>query len=249
MGELTAIGFVPGRSFLHRLDPRTKQALLMILSAVSMGGAFSFVSLLSVILFGCFHAAGVSLVRLVREIRYFLIFLIFVFAVRTFRFESGWIFVFDSDLAGEALMICWRLLLVVLMGLLVMVSTRTAHIRAALIWFLRPIPFIHEKMAATMVGLIVRFLPQILFQAADISDAQCARCIERRRNPLVRLKCFAIALFRRTFLSADELVVAMQARCYNENRTLPDFSFSRRDVIAVVSAFLISLASFLPWLQ
>ena len=38
MGELTAIGFRPGRSLLHRLDPRTKQALLMGLSVASLWG-------------------------------------------------------------------------------------------------------------------------------------------------------------------------------------------------------------------
>ena len=131
-----------------------------------------------------------------------------------------------ADAAGEALIVCWRLLLVVFMGVLLMATTRTADIRAALVWYLKPIPFVNEKMAATMVGLVVRFLPVILFQAGEIADAQRARGIERRKNPLIRLMRFTIPLFRRVFLSADELVAAMQARCYNEHRTLPDLSFS-----------------------
>jgi hypothetical protein len=34
------------------------------------------------------------------------------------------------------------------------------------------------------------------------------------------------------FLSADELAAAMQARCYNEHRTLPELAFTRRDGMA-----------------
>jgi energy-coupling factor transporter transmembrane protein EcfT len=70
------------------------------------------------------------------------------------------------EIRPSALIVCWRLLLVVSMGVLLMATTRTADIRAALVWYLKPIPVVDEKMAATMVGLVVRFLPVILFQAS-----------------------------------------------------------------------------------
>jgi len=57
---------------------------------------------------------------------------------------------------------------------------------------------------------------------------------------------FTIPLFRRVFLSADELAAAMQARCYSEHRTLPDLSFSWRDGMAVGIGILISLTVLLP---
>lgn len=241
MGELTAIGYKPGHSPLHRLDPRTKQALLFGLSMMSLGGNLAFLILLTAMMMYFFHAAGLRISRLMREIRYFLFFLIFVFGVRTVTFTDSPIPTFSADLTGEALIVCWRLLLVVFMGLLLMATTRTADIRAALVWYLKPIPIVDEKMAATMVGLVVRFLPVILFQAADISDAQRARGIERRKNPLVRLMKFTIPLFRRVFLSADELAAAMQARCYSEQRTLPDLSFTWRDGVALGGGILTSL--------
>ncbi|WP_319526142.1 energy-coupling factor transporter transmembrane component T [uncultured Desulfosarcina sp.] len=245
MGEIAAIGFTPGRSLLHRLDPRTKQILLMGLGAISPWADFFFLSILSTALLYCFAIARVPFGRLVREIRYFLFFLAILFCLRTISFHS-WMPVFAVDQAAEALKICWRLLLVVLMGLLVMATTRTAHIRAALVWFLKPVPLIDEKMAATMVGLVVRFLPQILFQAAEISDAQRARCADRCKNPLIRLKRFGIPLFRRVFSCADELVAAMQVRCYSENRTLPELCFTSTDLLAMVAAGLISLTALIP---
>lgn len=246
MGELTAIGFTPGHSPLHRLDPRTKQAMLLGLSMICLGANLAYlVSLTSVMLF-LLHAAGLQIHRLLREIRYFLLFLCFVFAVRVIAFTDGWNLTFSVAESVEAMLVCWRLLLVVLMGVLLMATTRVAHIRAALVWFLKPVPLVDEKTAATMVGLVVRFLPVILLQAADISDAQRARGIERRKNPLIRLMRFTIPLFRRVFLSADDLAAAMQARCYNEQRTLPDLSFTRRDAMAVGGGVLIALTLLIP---
>ena len=97
-----------------------------------------------------------------------------------------------------------------------------------------------------MLGLVVRFLPVILFQASEIADAQRARGIERRKNPLIRLMKFTVPLFRRVFLSADELTAAMQARCYSEQRTLPDLAFAWRDGMAVGTGMLIAATVFLP---
>jgi energy-coupling factor transporter transmembrane protein EcfT len=224
MGELTAIGFRPGQSLLHRLDPRTKQALLMGLSVTSLWGNLTFLALFTAVMMVSFSAAGLRIRRLVGEIRYFLFFLCVVFGVRTITFTGGWPPTFSPEIAGEALIVCWRLLLVVFMGVLLMATTRSADIRAALVWYLRPIPLVNEKMA----------------------DAQRARGIERRKNPLIRLMRFTIPLFRRVFLSADELALAMQARCYSEFRTLPDLRFTWRDGAAMVAGILITLTILLP---
>ncbi len=246
MGQLTAIGFTPGHSLPHSLDPRTKQLLLMGLSAASLGGGPIFLATLTGVLGVCFALAGLRIGRLMSEIRYFLLFLLFVFGVRTLAFDSGWTPTISAGSVNTALLVCWRLLLVVLMGVLLMATTRTAHIRAALVWFLKPIPLINEKTAATMVGLVVRFIPVILFQALEISDAQRARCVQQRKNPLRRLTRFTTALLRRVFSSADELAVAMQARCYHEDRTLPDLFFSRRDGLAGLAGLLLTVSAFLP---
>jgi energy-coupling factor transporter transmembrane protein EcfT len=57
---------------------------------------------------------------------------------------------------------------------------------------------------------------------------------------------FTIPLFRRVFLSADELAAAMQARCYSEQRTLPELSFAWRDGLAIGVGILISSTVLLP---
>lgn len=243
MGELTTIGFKPGTSPLHRLDPRTKQLVLMILSVASLRGEIPFLAVTSIVVVLLSHLAHLRLRRLLLEIRYFLFFLIFIFIIRAVSFSDQLLPVIAINEVQEALTICWRLLLVVFMSVLLMSTTRTAEIRASLIWGMRPLPFVNERMIATMVGLVVRFLPLILFQANEIGDAMRARGIERRKNPLVRLTRFTITLFRRVFLRADELVDTMQARCYSEHRTSPELSFSKNDTIALGIGILLLLCT------
>ncbi len=246
MAELTSIGFRTGTSVLHRLDPRTKQILLMVFGLAALFGDERFLLLASALVALLLHKAGLRASTIVRETRYFLYLLIFVFAVRAISFTDQFHPVISAEGLSEALFFCWRLLLIVLMGLLLVSTTRTSDIRAAIIWFLKPLPLVDEKMAATMVGLLVRFLPLILFQAREIDEGMRARGIERRRNPLVRPVRFSVALFRRVFVRADELVETMQARCYSEQRTLPQLRFSAADGWAAGFGLLALLTAFLP---
>jgi energy-coupling factor transporter transmembrane protein EcfT len=112
-------------------------------------------------------------------------------------------------------------------------TTRSSEIRAAVAWFLRPFPFIPEKRVSIMMSLIMRFIPVIFDQAKVTVDAQRARGIENRKNPMYRLKKLALPLMRRTFERADKLANAMEARCYTENRTDPELLSRRRDWIAL----------------
>lgn len=247
MGNVAGIGFEAGSSPVHRLDPRTKQLLILGLSLCSLGGSLCFLAATSLTLLCCIQAAGLRLSKLLYVIRYFLIFLLFIFFIRTVSFTSSWQPQLPAvDQVLDATIICWRLLLVTLMCLLLMATTRTSAIRAALIWLLHPIPFINERTTATMVGLLVRFLPLILLQAHETTDALRARGIESRRNPFRRLIKFSIPLFHRVFLQADDLVDTMQARCYNENRTLPRLVFSAIDGKATLAATLLMLTALFP---
>jgi energy-coupling factor transporter transmembrane protein EcfT len=63
--------------------------------------------------------------------------------------------------------------------------------------------------------------------------------VENRKNPVYRLIRLGIPLIRRTFERADKLAVAMEARCYNENRTDPELSATRIDWMALVVMILI----------
>jgi energy-coupling factor transporter transmembrane protein EcfT len=59
--------------------------------------------------------------------------------------------------------------------------------------------FIPGKRIATMMSLTTRFVPVILNQANETAEAQRARGVENRKNPVYRLIRLGIPLIRRTF--------------------------------------------------
>jgi energy-coupling factor transporter transmembrane protein EcfT len=89
-----------------------------------------------------------------------------------------------------------------------------------------------EKRVATMLGLLVRFLPEVLRQASRTRQAQSARCIEMRKNPVRRLSLFAFALLRAVFIRAELLALAMETRCYSDSRTVPKLTAGPVDAAA-----------------
>jgi energy-coupling factor transporter transmembrane protein EcfT len=95
-----------------------------------------------------------------------------------------------------------------------------------------------ERIAA-MLGLIVRFIPLIFEEVSRTIDAQRARAVENRRNPVYRMVKFGLPLLRRIFETSDRLVLAMEARCYTEDRTGPELSAGREDWIVLAACSLL----------
>ncbi|HUV07121.1 MAG TPA: energy-coupling factor transporter transmembrane component T, partial [Spirochaetia bacterium] len=100
----------------------------------------------------------------------------------------------------------------------------------------------------TMFALTLGFLPLILDEAADISLAQRARCIEGRRNPVYRLLVFVLALLRRTFKRADGVAMAMEARCFTGRATPCALKSRSLDWFSLALAAGLTAAVILPGL-
>jgi energy-coupling factor transporter transmembrane protein EcfT len=133
----------------------------------------------------------------------------------------GTIISIDPEGAVEGLLICWRLIILTYLGILWMTTSSPSAIRTAVEWFCRPFPGMSGKQAATMMGLMVRFLPVILEQARETSAAQQSRCIQNRKNPIYRTVKFSLPLLCRTLETADRLADAMEARCYSAENSRP----------------------------
>jgi energy-coupling factor transporter transmembrane protein EcfT len=129
----------------------------------------------------------------------------------------------------DGVRICLRLALIVYTGSVFVATTRPSAIKAGIQWFLKPLPVIPAERVGTMLSLLIRFVPLIFEQIAMLSDAQRARAVENRRNPIVRMAVFGIPLMRRIFETSDRLALAMEARCYSDSRTNPEFRAHARD--------------------
>ena len=248
MAELTAFSYRTGFSIVHSLDARFKLLFLVIIGVSGLKASPAGLLLLFVLaLSGLIHA-GIRLRDLFDELRFFLLFLLFVIAIRAFSADgTGLIEIYGISLSAgglkEGLLVCLRLLLIALSGLLFVATTRMLEIKAAIEWILKPFPFVSGSRISTMTGLMMRFIPVILEQAKETSDAQKARCIENRKNPLYRMVKFAIPLLGRTFDNAGRIAIAMEARCYSDIRTGYKLSSKKNDWMVLFVVILICMAT------
>lgn len=252
MAELSAFGYRPGFSIAHSLDARFKLLFLVVIGATGLKASpGSLLLLLPLVMTGLINA-GAKLRDIFKELRYFLFFLLFVFAIRaissdgTVLIDIYGISVTASGLK-EGLLVCMRLIVIALSGLLFVATTRMLEIKAAIEWILKPFPFVPGGRISTMTGLMMRFIPVIMEQVKETSDAQKARCIENRKNPIYRTVKFAVPLLGRTFKNAGNVAVAMEARCYSDIRTGYKLSSKKSDwvVLSVVILICIGIIAYL----
>lgn len=248
MGDSIAFHFQPGKSGLHQFDPRLKTLSLLIVSPSIMIGRPTGLMVFSLLFMVAASRTGLNWRLIGHELRYFSLLLLAIFLSRTV-FTPGKVIIGMGPIhvtnsgVFSGLLICWRLFLVAVAGLMFAATTRPKEIRAAMEWLLAPVPGIPEKRLGAMIGLIVRFIPLILDQARETMAVQKARCVECRKNPYYRLTRFSMPVLWKTIELADRLTLAMTARCYSETKTFPFMRIQPTDwvIFAVMLAACVIL--------
>ena len=233
MAELNLFRYCAGDSPLHRMDPRCKLIGLILISlTVSAAQRLSAVILVSVFLAWNFRRSRLRWAILGLEIRRFGFLLAVILAARSWGNAGSAAGLPGFSRAGfvAGLLFDWRLVAVLVAGLLLVATTPLTELRKALLWFLRPLPRAHAARLGTMFGLTFALVPLLLEQADAVREAQAARGSESVRNPFRRLISLAWPILRETFRRADELILAMEARCYNEEQhSRPQFQSQPAD--------------------
>jgi energy-coupling factor transporter transmembrane protein EcfT len=224
MAELTSLSFRPGNTLLHSLDARFKLILVVMVSLSIVHAGLTELSAITILFVLLSFYIRLSIVDTAKSLRYFLFLLVLVFLARLLStsgeaFLSFYFITITKNGIYEGLIVCWRLLLLVCLGLLLISTTRTSMVKRAVEWLLSPIPLIPEKRIATMMGLIVRFIPVIFHKTREVSEAQKARCSQNIKNPFIRLKRLAFPMVKSVFKDAENVATAMAARCYSETPT------------------------------
>lgn len=249
MAELSVFSYRPESSIFHGLDARFKILFLFMISLASLGAGFPALLICSGAVLLFLPILGLTPRMVFTELRFFFFMLLIVFSARALATPGNTLFAYKAiTVTAQGLIdgvrVCLRLLLIVLLGLVLTATTRSAEIRAAVAWILKPFSTAFASRVATMMGLILRFIPEIFNQVAEITEAQRARCIENRKNPVLRLIKLGPPLIRRTFEEADRLIIAMESRCYSEERTGPVLQAAYRDWIALGIILPLSLFMF-----
>ena len=248
---VTPFAYTHGQSPLHRLDVRCKFGLLCLLGMAMLNtgllGCLVWTGLLALTL----HGIGLGPVKTVDRLKWFILFLGLIFLVRALSTPGTPEFhVFGRPVTREGLytgaVTSLRFFILMVLGLVFTITTRPAQGKAAAQWFLAPIPLIPEKRVAVMISLALGFLPLILKQLEETRNALKARCADRQRNPVTRTVNLCFPLLRKTFAAADHMTLAMESRCYSEDRTDPEFTGSGRETAFMV--LVPALALVLAWL-
>lgn len=246
MAELAFVRHHPGVSIVHRLDVRVKLVALLLFTIGIARADFGDLVLLGLVVMLGLVSARPTFARSAAGLLWWFGFLMLVFCARALTTDGTPLFsigIFSVTREGVfgGLLFAGRLAVIGLLGLLMVISTRPIEIKAGVQWLLRPVPKFPSERVATMLSLILRFIPMIFEQARRTSAAIKARGIEQRRNPFYRVKHFALPFVRRLFEDADNLILAMQARCYRDRRTDPHLAFQVSDWVACVGLALLFL--------
>jgi len=222
--------YEPGASPAHRLDPRTKLAVQLAFAAA----AFVYTTpvgllALSVVAFGALAAAATPARRTVWEYRFVFPFLLAAPLLEGLTWGTPW-FVYAD--AIPSVLASYRVVLVILVAAAYVRSTPVRDSRAAVQW---AVPGKPGQFLGMGVAFVFRFLPLLRADIARIRDAQRARLGTERSVP-ERMALVTVAAFNRALERADHFALALQARCFAWNPTLPELRMEYRDIPALAVA-------------
>ncbi len=251
MAQRIALHYVPGNSPLHRWDARCKFPGLLMVTATLLQTKMAWLLLDSGLLLGLLALSRLPLRQFLRDFWTWAIFLFVLFLVQAV-FSPGsrlsaapWIPVSREGLRMGGFM-CWRLRLILCYAVLFTAVTRPRELQNALVWLLKPVPFIPGRHVGLMVSLTLRFFSVILDQVEEVRLANRIRFGDRQKNPLRRAKSLALPVLRRSLFRAEDVTLALAARGYRDDIPLMLPRMNRSHVIPLL-AFL-TVAFLLGWL-
>ncbi|WP_436344854.1 energy-coupling factor transporter transmembrane component T family protein [Natronorubrum sp. FCH18a] len=229
----------PDDTLAHRLDPRSKLAVQIGFAATALAHTGSRALLiLSVVAALILLAARVSVLGTLYAYRFALVFLGLAPLLAGLTLGSPWFALEDAETSARA---SYRVLLVLLVSAAYIRSTPIRASRAAI---QRTIPGKPGQLLGVGVSLVFRFLPVLQADLRTIRDAMAAR-LGDERGVVERASTIGLLGLTRAFDRADRLALAMQARCFAWNPTLPALSFSRVDYPALGLAAVLALLALL----
>lgn len=194
------------------------------------------------------------------------IFVIMIFALflNVFFIKTGtqiieWPVVITTGGVYQAAFMATRLILLIIGSSLMTLTTSPIQLTDGLEHLLAPLKKIkvpaHE--IAMMMTIALRFIPILLEETDKIMKAQMARGADFESGGIMKkaksLVPLLVPLFISAFRRADDLAMAMEARCYrgDVNRTrMKQLAYTRRDAIAygfmAVMACTVYITSRLP---
>lgn len=226
--------FIPGNSFVHKLDPRSK--LLFVFAFIIIVFLANNVVTYALLLAFTLFVIMLSRIRLyflingLKPVIFLMAFTLILHLIMTKEgavlLDLGFMKIYEEGLR-QGIFISVRFLVLVFMTSILTLTTSSISITDGLETLLNPfkklkLP-VHEL--ALMMSISLRFIPTLMDETDKIMKAQMARGSDLSAGPLkARLKAVVpllVPLFVSAFKRAEDLATAMEVRGYRggEGRT------------------------------
>lgn len=242
-------------SVIHRLDPRVK-LVTTICFIISLFIVDNFIGYL---IAGIFLAVVIKLSKV--PVKYMLrgmksiVFLLLIAVVFNLFLTPGevvvtfWKIKITMEGIRQAVFMAIRLVFLIMGSSVMTLTTTPNNLTDGMEKLLNPLKIfkvpVHE--IAMMMSIALRFIPILLEETDKIMKAQIARGADFESGSLIKkaksLVPLLVPLFISAFRRANDLAMAMEARCYRggEHRTkMKPLIYKKRDILAygVVSCYL-----------
>lgn len=245
--DVTVGQYYPVDSIIHKLDPRTK-INFTFLYIISLFLIKNYTGYLVAFLFltGIVALSKIPFSYVLRGIKGLVFIIVLTVLINLFVTPGTpifhwWVLVITKEGLHLAAFMALRLIFLVTGTSLMTLTTSPIALTDGIEYLLKRVPIVkrYAHELAMMMTIALRFIPTLMEETDKIMKAQKARgadfetgnLIKRAKNLIPLLVPLFIGAFRR----ADELAIAMEARCYRggENRTrLKELKYHSRDTYA-----------------
>lgn len=247
--DMTIGQYYPADSQIHRLDARVK-LIITLLYIISLFVIKSFIGYAIVIitLATVIKVSKVPFKFMIKGLKSLVFIIIFTALINIFTTKGGielfrlWKLTVTLEGLLFASKMCLRIILLIIGSSILTLTTTPIKLTDGIESLLKPF----EKLGvpshdiAMMMTIALRFIPTLLDETDKIIKAQQARGADFDTGKLTdkakALVPILVPLFISAFRRADELAIAMEARCYNggSNRTrMNEMSVSAIDYWAI----------------
>ncbi len=254
MRDITLGQYVAGDSVIHKLDPRTKIAMMILYIAMTfLVKDIWFLAIPFVYLVLELVLSGISLRYILNSLKPIRFLLVLMFLLNLFftKGETVWLDLGFWQLTGEAVLqsffLSIRIVLLVAGASMLTLTTSPIALTDGLEKLLTPLKIFHfpAHELAMMMTIALRFVPTLMDESEKIRNAQMSRGADfESGNVFKRVKSMIpilIPLFVSSFRKADDLAIAMESRCYHggDGRTrMHQLKFRKEDLFAILITLL-----------
>lgn len=259
LNDISLGHYYPGDSFVHRLDPRTKLiAVMFFMSSLLISFEPIILALFVILSIGTVLLSKLPASVVFRNLRPF----IWLFGLTVFIhmfWTKGEVIarvpLIQAQITREGLSMglvySLRLALLIVFAAILTLSTLPIELTDALERLIKPLKYfkIPTHEIVLMLTLSLRFIPTLMEEANRLKNAQISRGASFEGSLVQRIKNIVpliLPLFISAFRRADELALAMDARCYagGEGRTsFKKLVFQRKDYSTLLFSILILILS------